>query len=191
MNKLNGEYPIILFESIENQIKHLVVKYNNRYYKICDLKFPTHKIEDFRRCEICFDDEIRNIYSFNTTTLYWQKTPRRKYRNNLRKVQIGNIFRDSNYIDYIYLGVYSSYDVRKNKELKNFYLIKRDTKEEYKLTKNLEIDKIKNTQKTIFNLKELKKSIIKQCKTFDDYIQYSNILNLTKGEKYKLFKIFE
>jgi hypothetical protein len=167
---------------------HLLEKWGESYYLKCN---PSKRILSLNfdlgdnRCDECFKD-ILEKYSYNVTNNLWQTTPNRHYRNKIRKLKIGDIVLDTNRKRWQYLGIYSSYDNRKNKELLNFYLLLSLDKKEInlKLIRNLLIEKIESNTQITIDIEEIKRKTEKESKTFDDLLNNSTILNLNKGNKY-------
>lgn len=187
-----------LYEHNIDGIIHLVERHK-RYYINCvgqEIKEP-NKNRDGTRCKTCFGPKLikhsrdlktipfQELYSWNVESKKWQKTNNIGTRVNQRLML--KLYKEKKtpivHIDcqsYYYLGVYSSYDELRKKELNEFYLFKRVDRDSYELKRNITIDRIEESDWIDFSLAALKKKIKKDCKTYDDELKMSYIFNMKK-----------
>lgn len=185
-------YYYTLLEASPNSLYHLYYRFGNDCYLKCTQKLINTTINSLSNkyiqlCYLCMND-IKEDYSYNVNADRWQKTPNRKYRNMKRILKEGDIIIDNNKRKWQYLGIYSSFESRRNKELKEFYLLYSLEKNNLHLTKNLLIDQIIENKPIEVDINKIKQETDKNSKTYDDLLENSMILNLQKGSLYSLHR---
>jgi len=166
--------PIIAYEYVGDSKIHLML--NGRI--ICNTPNVKKHVrgQSIKRCERCFS--VIKSFSWNVEKGYWQTTIDRNARDSRRSIKIGQIFIDPNRKDWIYLGKWNTVDNR-NLILNGIYLIRRVNSQDYLVVKELKIEKLGEMSDVDTNIEKIKAFIVRGCKTYDDYLKYSLLLNLS------------
>ncbi len=178
-------------------LKEIIVRTNIHTYPVgknCKVAIDANKLTMFNRgvgapklnrCSECFSAEFINTKSYNVNAKCWHGTNNRTMRNNHRCIKKGDKFEDTNLKEWIYLGNHFTYDARKNMWLDG-YLIKHadEEKGDYIFVKELKVRKIVGHTDLGTNVEEIKQAIKKKCKTYEDYIKYGLVLNVSTEKGY-------